>query len=127
MKLVDKIASHLRLTESPAMRVMALGRDHKDTFKSRELKSAEKFVGAGHWSKEIGIDDGYCLFYFSAGVPAEVSDWVINNRYTVWGTLLDGVTFGSFDELISIVNESLIADGFIEEGDEPLTRESSND
>jgi len=86
------------------MKIITRTRDHRETFKSKYLKSAEDFVGEGSYDDEIGIDDQYTLFYFSADVPEVIIDWVFDNRYMIWHLLDDGIEFNSFSELVDKLN-----------------------
>lgn len=86
------------------MKIITRTRDHRESFKSKYLKSAEDFVGEGSYDDEIGIDDQYTLFYFSADVPNVIFNWVFDNRYMIWHLLEDGIEFNSFSELVDKLN-----------------------
>jgi hypothetical protein len=87
------------------MKIITRTRDHRETFKSKYLKSAEDFVGEGSYDDEIGIDDQYTLFYFSADVPDAIARWCLGHvRYMIWHLLDDGIEFNSFRELVDKLN-----------------------
>jgi hypothetical protein len=87
------------------MKIITRTRDHRESFKSKYLKSAEDFVGEGSYDDEIGIDDQYTLFYFSADVPDAIARWCLGDvRYMIWHLLDDGIEFNSFSELVDKLN-----------------------
>ena len=86
------------------MRATQATRDHRETFRSKDLKPCERFVGKDHTSFDVGIDDQYTQFFFSKDVPQEIIDWVEENKYKVWAAI-EEITFESFDDLIKQINE----------------------
>jgi len=107
------------------MKATSATRDHHETFRSKDLKPCEKFVGKDHTSFEVGIDDQYTCFFFSKDVPAEIQKWVDDNKYDVCPAI-DELTFESFDDLLKQINEW----GLEFHGDEDwktLTKESKSE
>jgi hypothetical protein len=87
------------------MKIITRTRDHRETFKAIYLKSAEGFVGEGSYGNEIGIDDQYTIFYFSADVPEAIARWCLGGaRYMIWHLLDGGIEFNSFSELVDKLN-----------------------
>ena len=77
------------------MKIIARTRDHRDSFSSKYLKSAEDYIGEKYFNDEIGIDDQYTMFYYTSDVPEVIVDWVVDNRYMIWHLLEDGVEFNN--------------------------------
>ena len=86
------------------MKIIARTRDHRDSFSSKYLKSAEDYIGEKYFNDEIGIDDQYTMFYYTSDVPEVIVDWVVVNRYMIWHLLEDGVEFNTFSELVDKLN-----------------------
>jgi hypothetical protein len=86
------------------MKIITRTRDHRESFKSKYLKSAEDFVGENHFTDEVGIDDQYTLFYFTDDVQIRIIDWVFDNRYMIWHLLEAGVEFNYFSVLVDKLN-----------------------
>lgn len=87
------------------MKCISITRDHRERFTSKVIRECERYVGKLGYNDEIGIDDQYTQFFFSAGTPVEVVDWVLDNRYSVWHLLGCGIEFNSFDDFIFKVNK----------------------
>jgi len=87
------------------MKIITRTHDHRDNFSSKYLKSAEDFIGEGYYDYEIGIDDQYTLFYFSADVLDVIAKWCLGSaRHTIWHLLEEGIEFNSFSELVDKLN-----------------------
>jgi hypothetical protein len=107
--MVCKVSHSFKLNKESQynidMKIITRTRDHRETFKAKYLKSAEDFVGEGSYGNEIGIDDQYTIFYFSADVPDAIARWCLGGaRYMIWHLLDDGIEFNSFSELVDKLN-----------------------
>jgi len=90
-----------------AMKAIAITRDHRETFKAKHLKSAEKYVGKEHHACEVGINDHYTIFYFSKDVAKKIINWCLgSNKYKIWHLLESGIEFSSLDDLINKINDA---------------------
>ena len=86
------------------MKIITRTRDHRESFESEYLKSAEDFMGENHFTDEVGIDDQYTLFYFTDDVQIRIIDWCLAERHAICFLLEDGVEFNSFSELVDKLN-----------------------
>lgn len=80
--------------------------DHRETPRAKDLKPCEKFAGKGHSDYQEGVDDGYCIWYFSKDCPQNIRDWCVDNKYTSAFALSNGIEFTCAEDFYTKVCEA---------------------
>lgn len=88
-------------------KIITFNYDHRETPRTKDLKPCEKFVGKDYNDYNEGVDDGYCIWYFSKDVPDHIRGWCIDNKYDTAFALSDGIEFTTTEEFYTKVCEAL--------------------